>query len=66
MNTFCVLTKEQLQEMSSEGVGVYLDRLYEFYREEQRIAMDVYLETYEAERTASGIHNGTRDWVVSN
>ena len=53
MNTFSVLTKEQLQGMSSEGVGVYLDRLYEFYREEQRIAMDVYIETYEAERTTS-------------
>lgn len=53
MNTFSVLTKEQLQLMSSEWVGVYLDRLYEFYREEQRIAMDVYIETYEAERTMS-------------
>ena len=53
MNTFSVLTKEQLQVMSSEGVGVYLDRLYEFYREEQRIAMGVYIETYEAERTTS-------------
>lgn len=54
MNTFSVLTKEQLEVMSSEGVSVYLDRLYDFYREEQRVAMDVYLETYEAERTASG------------
>lgn len=51
VNTFSVLTKEQLQVMSSEGVGVYLDRLYDFYREQQRIAMGVYLETYEAERT---------------
>lgn len=51
VNTFSVLTKEQLQVMSSEWVGVYLDRLYDFYREQQRIAMGVYLETYEAERT---------------
>jgi len=50
VNTFSILTKEQLEVMSSEGVGVYLDRLYDFYREEQRIAMTVYLETYEAER----------------
>lgn len=51
MKTFSILTKEQLEAMSSEGVGVYLDRLYDFYREQQRIAMGVYLETYEAERT---------------
>ena len=55
MQTFSILTKEQLEAMSSEGVGVYLDRLYEFYRKEQRIAMDVYLETHAAERNLQSI-----------
>lgn len=50
MNTFSILTKEQLQKMTSFEIAVYMDALADFCRLVQNEADTIYREKYSEER----------------
>ena len=50
MNTLSILTKEQLQKMTSFEIAVYMEALADFCRLVQNEADTIYREKYSEER----------------